>query len=439
MNVISSFNRRVASAAAAISISILSSTLPVFPQAAMPVLQIQADKVIAKMPPTFYGLMTEEINFAFEGGLYGELIRNRTFKADAMRQTIKAENYNPGSYYPVKFACSSNSPRFWSAVGNAKISLDTNNILNRWLNVSLKLDVSGASKDSPAGVANDGFWGIPLRPNATYRASFFAKSEHFSGPLTISLESKDGKRVFASKQVSGIGGKWKKYETTLALPGDVTPSKENRLVISTTKSGTLLNHHGTIWLQEVSLFPATYKDRPNGDREDISKLLAGAQPRFLRFPGGNYVEGNVFNERFNWKEMIGPVEERPGHQSCWGYWSTDGFGLPEFLGWCEDLNMEPVLAVFAGYCLRGDHVKAGPGLEPYVQEALEEIEYVTGDAATTKWGAQRAKDGHAKPLNLRYVEIGNEDFFDRSGSYDARFAQFYDAIKAKYPRLQSVF
>ena len=136
--------------------------------------------------------------------------------------------------------------------------------------------------------------------------------------------------------------------------------------------------------------PPTFKDRPNGNRPDISQLLADAQPKFLRFPGGNYVEGDYFNERFNWKETIGPVEQRPGHRSCWGYWSTDGFGLPEFLGWCQDLGMEPVLAVFAGYTLRHDYIPAGPKLEPYVQEAIEEIEYVTGDAST-KWGAQRAQ------------------------------------------------
>ncbi|HLP76190.1 MAG TPA: alpha-L-arabinofuranosidase C-terminal domain-containing protein, partial [Candidatus Paceibacterota bacterium] len=194
---------------------------------------------------------------------------------------------------------------------------------------------------------------------------------------------------------------------------------------------------GTLWLQNVSLFPPTYKNRKNGNRADLMELLAGMKPKFLRFPGGNYLEGNAFNQRFIWKETIGPVEQRPGHPSCWGYWSTDGFGLLEFAEWCEDLDMEPVLGVFAGYCLgRGGVISAGPELEPYVQEALEEIEYLTGDAKTTKWGAQRAKDGHPKPFKLTYVEVGNEDWFDRSGSYDGRFAQFYDAIKAKYPHLK---
>jgi alpha-N-arabinofuranosidase len=420
---------------------------------AQPVLQIQADKVTAKMPPTFYGLMTEEINYAYEGGLYGELIRNRSFKADALPEHIKPEDYDPAKNYPVKFPAVA-TPKFWSVVGNAKTMLDTNTPLNEALNVSLKLDVSGASKNSPVGIANDGYWGIPLKPYTTYHASFFAKAKNFNGPLTISLVhviSTNEQTIktngfewhlggmtatVATATVSKISGEWRKYEVTLTT-GDIAPSKENRLVISTTKPGTFFNHHGVVWLQQVSLMPPTYKNRPNGDRVDLSQILADARPKFLRFPGGNYVEGDYFNERFDWKKMIGPVEQRPGHRSCWGYWSTDGFGLPEFLGWCQDLNMEPVLAVFAGYTLRHDYVPAGPKLEPYVQDALDEIEYVIGDAST-KWGAQRIMDGYPNPFKLRYVEIGNEDWFDRSGSYDGRFAQFYDAIKAKYPQLKLI-
>jgi alpha-N-arabinofuranosidase len=167
------------------------------------------------------------------------------------------------------------------------------------------------------------------------------------------------------------------------------------------------------------------------------QLLADMKPKFLRFPGGNYLEGNTVAERFNWKETIGDVTQRPGHRSPWGYWSTDGFGLLEFLEWCDDLKMDPVLGVYAGYSLRGQHIEPGPALEPFVQEALEEIEYIIGDAQT-KWGARRAKDGHPEPFKLTYVEIGNEDWFDKSGSYDGRFAQFYDAIKAKYPQLQLI-
>jgi alpha-N-arabinofuranosidase len=165
--------------------------------------------------------------------------------------------------------------------------------------------------------------------------------------------------------------------------------------------------------------------------------LAAMHPAFLRFPGGNYLEGTHIPERFDWKKTIGPLVDRPTHPSPWRYNSTDGMGLLEFLEWCEDLHMQPVLAVYAGYSLAQEHVNPGPDLEPYVQDALDEIEYVTG-GAETKWGAERAKDGHAEPFKLTYVEVGNEDFFDRSGSYDGRYEQFYKAIKAKYPDLQII-
>jgi alpha-L-arabinofuranosidase len=428
MNPIKSLTHRLASTIPAVSLAMLSATTVAFAQTNLPVVQIQADKVTAKMPTTFYGLMTEEINFAFEGGLYGELIRNRTFKADSLPQPIKPDVYDPAKYYPAKFA-ENVAPKFWNSVGGATMVLDTNTPLNEALNVSLKVDAAAASKTSPAGIANGGYWGIPVEPKTAYKASFFAKaSPGFTGPMTASIESTNGK-VFASATISGVTSDWKKFEVTLNTKS-VGPSKENLFKITTTTPGT-------IWLQQVSLFPPTYKNRSNGDRADISQLLTDAQPKFLRFPGGNYVEGNSFNERFNWKQMVGPVEQRPGHKSCWGYWSTDGFGLPEFLGWCQDIGMEPVLAVFAGYTLNRDHVTNGPALEPYVQEALEEIEYVTGDAST-KWGAQRIKDGYPNPFPLRYVEIGNEDFFDRSGSYEGRFAQFFDAIRAKYPQLKII-
>jgi alpha-N-arabinofuranosidase len=371
----------------------------------MPVLYINASNVTGTVSPMLYGLMTEEINYSYEGGIYAELIRNRSFKA------------------------SLENPIFWNSVGDATIRVDTKQPLNSALNLSLRMNAVNASEKSPAGIANGGYWGIPVRPNTVYHASFYARSENFSGPLTLSIQSADGKEVLARAKVSKISGEWKKYEATLKT-GKIQPSKDNRFVITAARPAT-------VWFQNVSLFPPTYHGRPNGTRPDIMQLLADMKPAFLRFPGGNYLEGSKMSERFNWKATIGDVAQRPGHRSPWGYWSTDGFGLLEFLEWCEDLQMEPVLGIFAGYTLDRKYVEPGPALEPYVQEALEEIEYVIGDAKT-KWGAQRAKDGHPKPFKLTSVEIGNEDWFDRSGSYEGRFAQFFDAIKAKYPRLQVI-
>ncbi len=395
------------------------------------ILKIDEGKVTGKVSPMLYGLMTEEINFAYEGGLYGELIRNRSFKADAVVPRVSPDTYEAGKYLPVTFKPDT-KPRYWTVVGGASMVLDTNTPLNEFLNVSLKLDASSANATSPAGIANGGYWGIPVKPNTTYSLSFFAKADAgFTGPLTVSIESADGKTTFANANISGLTTAWKKFQAKLKTK-DVPASKENVFKLTTRVPGSFR-------LQNVSLFPPTYKHRENGSRVDIMELLAAMKPKFLRFPGGNYLEGNGFNQRFNWKETIGPLERRPGHPSPWGYWSTDGFGLLEFAEWCEDLNMEPLLGVFAGYCLgNGGLTEAGPKLEPYVQEALEEIEYLMGDAKTTRWGAQRAKDGHPKPFKMSYVEVGNEDWFDRSGSYDGRFAQFYDAIKKKYPQLKVI-
>ncbi len=164
--------------------------------------------------------------------------------------------------------------------------------------------------------------------------------------------------------------------------------------------------------------------------------MAAMKPSFLRLPGGNYLEGDTIAERFDWKKTIGPLKDRPTHRSPWRYQSTDGMGLLEFLEWCEDLKIEPVLAVYAGYSMQPVHV-TGKALEPFVQDALDEIEYVTG-STSTKWGAVRAADGHVAPFPLHYVEIGNEDQFDRSGSYNERFAAFAAAIRKNYSQYKLI-
>ncbi len=307
---------------------------------------------------------------------------------------------------------------------------DTAVPLNDKLKTSLKIDAAKASQAEPAGIANPGYWGIALHPHTAYKASLYAKAAPgFKGALTLALKDKDGK-VVATATIPHVTGAWKKYDAVLAT-GAIEASKDNTFSLTTTAPGTL-------WVQQVSLFPPTYKGTKNGNRQDLMQMLADMKPQFLRLPGGNYLEGDTIPERFEWKDTLGDVAQRPGHPSPWKYWSTDGMGLLEFLEWCEDLKMEPVLAVYAGYSLHQDRVKAGDDLKPYVQDALEEIEYVTGDAKTTKWGAQRAKDGHPAPFPLHYVEIGNEDWFDKENTYDARFAQFYDAIKSAYPKLQLI-
>ena len=377
-----------------------------------PVLRIAADQVTAHVSPMLYGLMTEEINYSYDGGLYAELIRNRNFKEDAQQ------------------------PAHWSLVQDngaaGSMSLDPSQPFNDAVPASLKLTVTQAAGAQRVGIANDGFWGIPVKPNTRYRASFYAKAAPgFSGPLTVAITAHNGAAV-ASARVDRITEQWRRYEVAFTTP-NAAPSVDNRFMISAASPGT-------IWFGFVSLFPPAWNNRPNGNRPDIMQLLAGMKPSFLRFPGGNYLEGYTLATRFDWKKTIGDISQRPGHlNDSWRYWSSDGMGLLEFLEWCEDLHMEPVLAVYAGFALRGGvRIKPGADLQPYVDEALEEIEYVTGHPATT-WGARRTRDGHPAPFPLQYVEIGNEDNFDREpGSYDGRFTQFFDAIKTKYPKLKVV-
>ena len=392
----------------------ITLTLPLFAVvacfAANPMVVVDATRPTGKVSPSLYGLMTEEINHSYDGGLYAELIRNRAFLDDT------------------------SAPNHWSVVkpgeSDVNFALDTTTPPNDKLTTSLRLAVAKATKDQQAGVANEGYWGIPVNPNTRYRATLLARAgTNFPGPITVSIMSEDGRVVYAMEKFSGLTSEWKKFEVTLKT-GSVTPTTAARFAIT-------LDRPGTIWLGFVSLFPPTWNNRPNGLRKDIMQMLVDLNPKFLRFPGGNYVEGDTIDKRFDWKKTIGPIEERPGHDCPWGYRSTDGLGLLEFLEWCEDMKADPILAVYAGYSLKGAYVKAGPELEPFVQEALEEIEYVIGDATTT-WGARRAKDGHPAAFKLNYVEIGNEDFFDKSKSYDGRFAQFHDAIKARYPKLKTI-
>jgi alpha-N-arabinofuranosidase len=382
----------------------------IVPRAAAPTITIDASAPAGKVSPLLYGLMTEEINHAYDGGLYAELIRNRAFLDDAA------------------------SPAHWSAVHGdgaaSAIALDPSQALSPAIATSVRLDATQASRGHAAGIGNEGYWGIPVRANTRYRASFFAKAAPgFTGPITAAIESDDGKTTFASGQVAAVTQAWKQYDVTLTTAA-LAPTAQARFVLT-------VERPGTIWFSLVSLFPPTYGNRANGFRRDVLQMLIDMRPKFLRFPGGNYLEGDQIADRFQWKKTLGPLSERPGHMAPWGYRSTDGLGLYEFLLWAEDMKAEPVLAVYAGYSLKGAYVKPGPDLEPYIQDALDEIEYVTGPASS-KWGSLRARAGHPEPLALTYVEIGNEDFFDRSGSYDQRFAQFNKAIKARYPNLQVI-
>ncbi len=372
-------------------------------------LTLDVAKATRRISPTLYGLMIEDINHSIDGGLYGELIRNRAFKDDPRQ------------------------PAQWTLAGEdgaGTMALDPiAAVTGTALATSLRLHILHADREHGFGVANDGYWGIPVKPRTRYRVSFYAKADGYRGPISVGIESQDGRITFARATANGVGTSWKLLKATITT-GSAPATTDARFVLRA-------HGPGILWLSQVSLFGPTWNNRPNGTRPDLMDLLKDMKQTFLRLPGGNFLEGNTIAERFEWKATVGPIEQRPGHPNPWGYRSSDGFGLLEYLQWCEDLNLEPVLAVFAGYALRGEHVEPGPKLEPFVQEVLDEIEYVTG-GTDTRWGALRAKNGHPAPFKLTYVEIGNEDGFDRSGSYEGRYAQFHDAIKAKYPALRLI-
>ena len=352
-------------------------------------LTVAPNDIVHPVSPNLYGMMTEEINHAFEGGLYPELVQNRTFR---------------GAWEGINH---------WDLVrrGNssASMELDKSTGPSKALPTSVKLTVTTASANNEAGMSNTGYWGMGLRPNTQYRGSFYAKlADGTIDAVLLRLISDDTGAVLAEASVPLHASDWSQYQYTLST-GALKPSSNNHLEV-------LVAHPGTLNLQLVSLMPPTFHDRPNGFRPDLMQRMAELHPTFLRLPGGNYLEGDQLKD--------------------W-YWSDDGLGFLEFLDWCEDLKIEPLLAVYAGYALQGAYVKPGPDLEPYVQSALDEIEYVTGDT-NTKWGAERAKDGHPAPFPLHYVEIGNEDWFDKSASYDARFAQFATALRKRYPQLKLI-
>ncbi len=376
------------------------------------VLSIDISKPLHAASPTLYGLMTEEINYSYDGGLYAEMVRNRT---------MHEHNRSGIAHWRLMELGRS----------SAAIAFDGTTGPSAALESSLKLDVKQADPENQAGVLNEGWWGMAVQANTLYTGSFYAKADAAAlGPVAISLVSDNSGAAMATTSSGPLTTEWKRYEFTLKTGTAVHPSADNHLQLT-------VGHPGVVWLDLVSLFPPTYKHRANGNRIDLMEKLAAMKSTFLRLPGGNYLEGDDIQDRYDWKNTIGPLVDRPTHPSPWTYQSSDGLGLLEFLEWCEDLKIQPVLAVYAGYSLKGVHIDPGPALNPFVDDAIDELEFVTGDAQT-KWGAVRAKLGHPDPFPLTYVEIGNEDDFDKSGSYEGRYAQFSKVIKAKYPRLQLI-
>jgi alpha-L-arabinofuranosidase len=367
-----------------------------------------------KVSPNLFGIFLEEINHAGDGGLYAELIRNGSFTEAT---TLDA----------------------WSAVrmGSARANLffDSSVPLSPVKSRSLRIEINSPSGER-AGVANEGYWGIAAKKGESYEFSMYARgAAGFDGPLTVTLEGKDG-AVYGRAQLTGLKTAWSRFSGSIQA-GATDPAA--RLTISAQRSGTF-------WLNMVSL-------RPGKDifRADLLQKLKDLKPGFVRFPGGTYVQGNDRETAFRWKNTIGDLESRPGHQNApWVYWSTDSMGFHEYLLLCERLGAVPMHVAYGGMTwtpgtkspfgvLQQQRIPVSDfpieQMGPIVQDALDAIEYANGPV-TSRWGALRAKAGHPAPFGLKYVEIGNED--GGNPLYGERYMLFYKAIKARFPEIQII-
>ena len=321
----------------------------------------------ATVSPQLFGAFMEDINYGGEGGIYNDEVRNSGFND------------------------STNPLNSWAAVAGSGVTdaltSDTTTGPTSALTQSGKLTISsGVSSSARAGISNSGYFGVAIAPSTSYSVQFYAKaSTGFTGPLKVDLESTTG-TVYATATISSVTSSWAPYTATLTTGASTPTTSTNLVVISTTSSAA---NGKTIWFGATYLFPPSYDGANNHLRIDLMQQLAALKPAIFRVPGGNYLEGNTYATHFEWANTVGPVQNRPGHfNSAWGYWSTDGMGLDEYLQMAEEVGAAPILAVYAGYTLGGTS-DTGSTLSGDVTDAVNELHYVL-DPTSTTWGAERA-------------------------------------------------
>ena len=375
-------------------------------------IEVQADKPGAKINPAMWGIFFEDINFGADGGLYAELVKNRSFEfPDPLMGWIKI------------------SPSL--AHGELSVrddeSFDTNN--PHYVRI-----VSEGT--APFGISNEGFRGIGVSKGETYNFSAQIRGVDGSPILRVQLYGGDG-TLLDSVELQNFSADWKKVTATLH-PKDTDPKA--RLAI-------VLDGKGIVDLDMISLFPEhTWKNRPGGLRADMVQALADLHPGFLRFPGGCIVEGSILERRYQWKKTIGPIEDRPllidrwnyefQHRPTPDYFQSFGLGFFEYFQLCEDIGAQPLPILNCGMACQFNSGELCPidELGPYIQDALDLIEFANG-ATTTTWGAKRAALGHPEPFNMKLLGVGNEQWGQQ---YIDRYTKFAQAIKEKYPNIQLV-
>ena len=361
-------------------VSLLSALALLVP--AKPItITVNADQVLHSVSKDLYGIFFEEINCAGDGGIYPELVRNRSFD-----DSTKAE--------------------FWDI--SSGIQADV---------VNGKLQVT-ASEDGV--ILNKGYWGMNLEKGKKYAVQIIGD---FPEQTEIGLETGDGSSIAAATTLKFSPGNGQTVKTTIT-PNTSTPTASLKLFV---KKGQKFS------LDYVSVFPSnTFRGRKNGLRPGLMNMLSDMKPAFVRFPGGCWVEGDRMDSAYRWKTTINNLETRKTVPNLWGYKSTNGLGYHEYLQMCEDLNSAPMFVVNCGM----SHKEVVPmsQMDEYVQDALDAVEYANGPA-TSKWGAVRAANGHPKPFNLKYMEIGNEN---GGPAYNERYKLIFDAIKSKYPEIITI-
>lgn len=407
---------------------------------------IDASKEAAPVSPTLHGVFFEEISHGGEGGLYAELIQNRGFEEGMIPHGTTLENgfivpdrsphFNVRNNEPgdpitigwkMEWPYKSQWPA-WRLLNNdssLSLALSTEDPLNEATPHSMQVSVS---KPMTNALINEGFWGINIEKGASYAFSFFVRVDaNYKGSVTASLQSRMGSTLASYTFANCTNTKWKKFVCTLTA---TQTDSQAQFVLS-------FGSAGTVWLDMVSLFPVqTFKNRPNGLRNDIAQYIAALRPAFVRWPGGCFVEGISVANSPNWKHSIGAIENRRATFSPWGYWSTNGFGYHEFLQFCEDIQAAALYVVNIGVSceFRSGNYVPDSELDSVLTDVLDAIEYAIGPK-DSKWGRLRAFHGHPDPFPLQYIELGNEQHGPR---YAARYNTFYKAIKEKYPQLQLI-
>ena len=373
---------------------------------------VQTNKIGAEIQPTMYGLFFEDINYGADGGLYAEMIKNRSFE------------------FPQNFMG-------WATFGNVKLMHDGPFERNPHY---VRLGNPGHAHKR-TGIENEGFFGVSVKKDADYRFSVWARGENQKIRIEIIDNSSMGEtQVLVAKNLEINSKDWKQYEVILKAP--VTEAKAHLRIF--------LASPGTVDLEHVSLFPVdTWKGRKNGLRKDLVEALRDIKPGVFRFPGGCIVEGTDLETRYNWKNTVGPVENRPLNENRWhytfphrffpDYFQTYGLGFYEFFLLSEEIGSEPLPVLSCGLACQFQneseeaHVKVCD-LGSYIQDALDLIEFANGDV-NTKWGKLRAEMGHPEPFNLKFIGIGNEQW---GPEYPEHLKPFVEAIRKAYPDMNII-